>query len=85
MLDQHWLSIPSGINEMTDNDLNVAVAAIACVRLKRLAPATVEQLGSGCHARIRRRFRLRHDAGQRPDAGRRMHSRERFQINYCLG
>jgi len=49
MLDQHWL-ILSGINEMADDDLNVAVAAIACVRLKRSAPPPVEQLASRCYA-----------------------------------
>jgi hypothetical protein len=73
MLDQHWLGFFSQhwLNDMADNHLKVAVAVIANVRLNCFAPAPVEQLGSGCHARIRRRFRLRHDAGQRPDRRRR--------------
>jgi hypothetical protein len=74
MRDQHWLGF--WLNDMADNHLKVAVAVIANVRLERSTPTPVEELSSGCHARIRRCFRLRHDTGQRPDAGCGMHSRE---------
>ncbi len=51
MLDQHWLIFFIDFNDLPDDDLSVAVAAIAYVGLKRLAPAPVEQHADGLHAR----------------------------------
>ena len=67
MLDQHWLFFADDINDLPDDDLNLAVAVIACVRLNRFAPTAIKQRLSGGHTRLVRRA-VSGDARQRLDA-----------------
>jgi len=41
MLDRHWVWILNDINDLSDDDPDVAAALLASVRLDRLAPATI--------------------------------------------
>ena len=52
MLDYHWLFFADDIDDLPDNDLNLAVAVIAAVGLRRATPAPVEQRLSGGHTRL---------------------------------
>ena len=52
MLDQHWLSFSTDINDLTDDDLNCPTIGIG-VRLSRLAPAAIQQDACRRHARCR--------------------------------
>jgi hypothetical protein len=82
MLDQHWRGFSSDIDDLTDDDLNAAVAAIASVSLKRFAPAPVEQRSDSGHARCWRRILGARDASQYLDAHLRVRTRQRAQIGW---
>jgi hypothetical protein len=68
MLDQYRLFFADDINDLADDDLNVATAVIGNVRLNRFAPAPVEQRGHGGHAGRRGMLFGIGDARQHPDA-----------------
>ena len=54
MLDHHWLGPSGDVNELSNDDLNAAVAVITGVRLNCFAPATIQQCLRGCHASLLR-------------------------------
>jgi hypothetical protein len=82
MLDQQWLGFRHNISDMADNDPNAAVVAIASVRLKRLAPAPVEQRGDGGHASGWRRILGARNASQHLDTHFGVRARQRAQIGW---
>jgi hypothetical protein len=74
MLDQYWLGHAGDINDLPDDDLNVATI-LAAVDLSRTSPAAIQQRLRRRHARLFRRT-VPSDTRQRLDAQFRVRPRQ---------